>query len=65
MKRRHRRLLNIFALSLLAVAIYLNVYHVDDGYSVYKKSPVVKNSKQLSSKEMGLSKLNNKEIHKN
>jgi hypothetical protein len=65
MKRRHRRLLNIFALSLLAVAIYLNVYHVDDGYSVYKNSPVVKNSKQLSSKETGLSKLNNKEIHKN
>jgi hypothetical protein len=32
MKRRHRRLLfNLFAFSLLGIAVYLNVYRINDG----------------------------------
>jgi hypothetical protein len=32
MKRRHRRLLfNLFAFSLLAIAVYLNIYRMYDG----------------------------------
>ncbi len=67
MKRRHRRLLNLFALSLLAVAVYLNMYHVDDGNTPGNNMrAVVKNTRQLSTAAAPVAgKSATKELHKN
>ena len=65
MKRRYRRrLFNLFAFSLLGIAVYLNLYRMHDeqpvsryntSKSVVKANPVI----------ISLSKIPGKEVHQN
>jgi hypothetical protein len=47
MKKSTRRLLNLFAMVLLAFAIYLNVFHKDE-QDLLPRQPAAKASVQLS-----------------
>jgi|GEM_PF-4297552 len=50
MKRVQRRLLNFFAFSLLAFAIYLNFFYKDDNPGIIRSRPVSQPSSEVNAK---------------
>jgi hypothetical protein len=58
-------LFNVFAFLLLGIAVYLNMYRMNDG-SLLSANPVaIKKSVKEPEKNNGISKITTKEAHQN
>ena len=66
MRRRHRRVLfNLFAFSLLGIAIYLNMYRMNDGKIPSNYTAKNKSIDKPMEKTSGSLKITGKENQKN
>jgi hypothetical protein len=65
MRRRHRRLLNLFAFMLLGIAVYLNMFRMDDGTTPVNKNFLVKTERKAPAQIISASKIPPKQQHKN